>query len=110
MHRPASRIVCLCGSTRFKDAFESAEQGETLAGRIVLTVGFFEHADGIVLESCVADRLARLHDEKIALADEILVIDVGGYIGDATRHEIAVAENLGKRIRYWSAEREAASS
>jgi hypothetical protein len=40
--RPTSdfpTIVCLCGSTRFIQAFQKAELAETLAGRIVLTIG-----------------------------------------------------------------------
>ncbi|KKK76186.1 hypothetical protein LCGC14_2866210, partial [marine sediment metagenome] len=32
-------IVCLCGSTRFKEAFTQAQLEETLAGKIVLTIG-----------------------------------------------------------------------
>ena len=45
-HRPdRPRIVCLCGSTRFKQAFIDANFDETLMGAIVLTVGWFNHAD-----------------------------------------------------------------
>ena len=32
-------IVCLCGSTRFYKAYAKIQLEETLAGRIVLTVG-----------------------------------------------------------------------
>jgi hypothetical protein len=32
-------IVCLCGSTRFIDAFRKANLEETLRGRIVLSIG-----------------------------------------------------------------------
>jgi hypothetical protein len=105
MDRAVPSIVCLCDLTRFKAEFELAEREETFAGRIALTVGFFEHAEGFSIDLEVAERLADLHDQKIELADEILVIDVDGYIGNATRHEIAVATQLGKRVRYWSAER-----
>ena len=41
-----------------------------------------------------------MHLRKIDLADEILVINVGGYIGDSTRREIAYAEKTGKKINY----------
>ena len=34
-------IVCLCGSTRLKEAFEEANRRETLGGKIVLSVGLF---------------------------------------------------------------------
>jgi hypothetical protein len=45
-----------------------------------------------------------LHLHKIDLADEILVIDPGGYIGESTRREIAYAVQRGKRVRYLSQE------
>ncbi len=41
-----------------------------------------------------------MHLRKIDLADEIFVINVGGYIGESTRSEIAYAEETGKKINY----------
>lgn len=37
--KPKPTIVCLCGSTKFKDEFTRAQLEETLAGKIVLTIG-----------------------------------------------------------------------
>lgn len=92
-------IVCLTGSTRFKSHYEAANREETMAGRIVLTVGFFMHAgDSITPEEKVA--LDELHKRKIDLADEVLVLNVGGYIGESTRSEIEYAKKLDKRVRY----------
>ena len=45
-------------------------------------------------------KLAELHFEKIRLADEILVLNVGGYVGPSTRAEIEFARSLGKKIRW----------
>ena len=95
------KIVCLCGSTRFSDAYREAMLRETLDGSIVLTVGCMMHSDkqlNISPEQKVA--LDILHKHKIDLADEVLVLNVGGYIGDSTRSEIEHAEERGKRIRY----------
>lgn len=99
------KIVCLCGSGRFRDAFEQAEFDETLSGKIVLTIG------------CNTKDIARtpdlehhkpmlddLHKRKIDLADEVLVLNVGGYIGDSTRSEVEYAEQSGKPVR-WLEER-----
>lgn len=99
-------IVCLCGSTRFYDAFQRANYEETMAGKIVLSVGFYPHSSeqahgetiGITPEQ--KEALDQLHKHKIYLADEVYVLNVGGYIGDSTRSEIAFAEALGKPIRY----------
>ena len=37
-------IVVLLGSTRFYDAFQQANYDLTMAGKIVLSVGFYPHA------------------------------------------------------------------
>ncbi|MEU3297051.1 hypothetical protein ABZ722_32515 [Streptomyces longwoodensis] len=41
-----------------------------------------------------------LHRRKIEVADEVLIVNPGGYIGDSTRSEITYASSLGKPIRY----------
>jgi hypothetical protein len=43
--------------------------------------------------------LDTLHLRKIDLADEVLVVNPGAYIGDSTRREIAYARSLGKPVR-----------
>lgn len=95
-------IVCLCGSTRFRDAFEDAGRSESLAGRIVVGPEVFSQADGPVLDDETVRRLGEVHRFKIDLADEVLVIDVDGYVGPATQAEVAYAQKLRKRVRYWS--------
>jgi hypothetical protein len=92
-------IVCLCGSTKFERAFHEANKRETLAGKIVLTVGFFGHSTSEVITPEQKYALDALHISKINLAHEILVINPGGYIGDSTRNEIAHAIRTGKPIR-----------
>ena len=39
------------------------------------------------------------------MADEVYIVDPGGYVGESTRREIAYAESLGKPVRYLSRER-----
>lgn len=97
------KIVCLCGSTKFRKEFEDANFRETMAGNIVLSVGFFAHSDKErhTLTPDEKIRLDQLHKWKIDLADEILVINVGDYIGESTRSEIEHARATGKRVRYW---------
>lgn len=105
--RSRPRVVCLCGSTRFLDAFDDASHQQTLAGNIVLSVATTRTRDkdlfaGRSEEEQVAlrDQLATLHRAKIDLADEILVINVGGYIGPSTRSEIEYADGAGKIVNY----------
>ncbi len=94
-------IVGLCGSTRFSEAFRQFNLKETLAGNIVLSIGCEWHGDqALGLTEADKERLDELHLRKIDLADEILVLNVGDYIGLSTRNEIAYAKQHGKRIRY----------
>ena len=74
--RPQRKIVTLCGSTRFKQAFTDWNARLTLEGCIVLSVGLFEHADGAPLTPAHKAGLDALHKCKIAISDEIVVRDV----------------------------------
>ena len=99
MDRPI--IVCLCGSTRFSEAFREANLRETLAGKIVLSIGCdFKSDDALNLTSEDKARLDELHLRKIDLADEVLFLNVGGYMGESTLREHFYASNQGKTIRY----------
>lgn len=49
-------------------------------------------------------RLGAVHLQKIRMADEVYVVDPGGYVGESTRREIAYAESLGKPVRFLSRE------
>lgn len=95
-------VVCLCGSTRFKADFIAANFRETMWGKIVLTVGWFSHTDGEVYTPTPQEKAAmdELHKRKIDLADEVLVINPGGYIGESTRSEIEYAKSKGTPVRY----------
>jgi len=103
---PKRTIVCLCGSTKFYQAFAQANADETLAGKIVLSVGFFLHSThhtGIgprVISPHEKENLDSLHMSKIDLADEILVLNVGDYIGMSTRRETWYAFHKGKSVRF----------
>ncbi len=103
------RIVTLCGSTRFYDAFVEANFMETMRGNIVLAPGVFIHVSqlvhgfGIEITKDEKEVLDKLHMRKILMSDEVLVINVGGYIGESTRREIEYATRYGKRVRYWEA-------
>jgi hypothetical protein len=100
-------VVCLCGSTRFGEAFREANLAETLAGRIVLTIGCDMRSDAELFAEMNEEQMARvkadldeLHLRKIDLADQILVLNVGGYVGSSTSREIEYARMTGKEIRW----------
>ncbi|MGE5702502.1 MAG: hypothetical protein ACM32O_08255, partial [Clostridia bacterium] len=76
---------------------------------IVISLGFFEQSEGIHITEEQEKLFAAIHFRKIDMADEIYVIDVGGYIGSSTRNEIAYAQEKGKVVRYYSMRGEANS-
>ena len=95
------KVITLCGSTRFKDAFLQEQKRLTLEGNIVLSVGLFGHSgDDEVWTEGTKAMLDDMHKRKIDMADEIFVINVGGYIGESTRSEIDYAMRTGKAVRY----------
>lgn len=95
------KVITLCGSTRFKDEFMEAQKRLTLEGNIVISVGLFGHSgDDEVWTEGTKEMLDDMHKRKIDMADEIFIINVGGYIGSSTRSEIEYAEAAGKPVRY----------
>ena len=102
------KVITLCGSTRFKDEFLKVQKDLTLKGNIVISVGLFGHSvDDEVWENMdegtltkTKQMLADMHKRKIDMADEIFVINVGGYIGESTRSEIEYAKSTNKKVNY----------
>lgn len=102
----APKIVCICGSTRFVDvmaveAWKLEKQGIMALSPHLLPQwyeGVQEHhqaeAEG------VSHILDELHLRKIDMADEVLVVNVNGYIGERTSIEIGYAKDHGKPVRY----------
>lgn len=100
-------IVCLCGSTRFWREFQKAGLQETLAGRIVLSIGAAsgtddDHFGNLPREEYdrVKIMLDELHLRKIDLADEVLILNKDGYVGESTHRELMYALKTGKRVRW----------
>ena len=73
----------------------------TLQGYIVISVGLFGHSgDDEVWSDGTKEMLDDMHKRKIDMADEIYVINKGGYVGTSTRSEIEYAKSKGKLIAY----------
>jgi hypothetical protein len=106
----AAKVVTLCGSTTFEAEFAEVNQRLTMEGCVVISLGMFRLPnlpgyDWTADSSDLKGRLGAVHLQKIRMADEVYIVDPGGYIGKSTRREIAYAESLGKPVRYLSRER-----
>lgn len=102
------KVITLCGSTKFKEEFMKVQKNLTLKGNIVISVGLFGHSgDNEIWENMDEGTLTKtkemlddMHKRKIDMADEIFVINVGGYIGESTKSEIEYAKKMGKKVNY----------
>ncbi len=103
--------VCFSGSTRFLDVMAVKRwEMERDWGAITLGCHLLPDSYGAApdhqaeVEGC-AEHMDELHCRKIDMSDELYVINVGGYIGEATRREIDYALSLGKPVQYLEPER-----
>ena len=95
------KIITLCGSTRFREEFTEAQKRLSLQGHIVISVGLFGHSgDEEVWTEGIKEMLDDMHLRKIDLADEIFVVNPGGYIGESTRREIEYARSTNKPVSF----------
>jgi hypothetical protein len=65
------------------------------------------HSDGEIFSDKLPGEIQRikadldaLHLRKIDLADEVLILNVGGYIGESTSRELDYAIRHNKVVRY----------
>jgi len=100
-------VVCLCGSSKFKDEINAENSRLTMEGNVVISLGLFGHTDLPDYDwstdaTDLKTKLDQLHFQKIRMSERVHVVDPNGYIGESTRREIAYAESLGKEISYMS--------
>ena len=91
-------VITLCGSMRFREEFERLDAELTLAGHVVLTPAALAPATELTGEQRA--RIGRVHLQKVGMADEVLVVNVGGYVGESTRREIDHARSRGVSVSF----------
>jgi hypothetical protein len=96
-------VVCLCGPARFAADKAAAAEAERAAGRVVVTTPDIEAELAAMRPRDRAAALAGLvttHRALIEAADEVLVVNPGGYVGEQTAGEVTRARELGKAVRW----------
>ncbi len=92
------KTLTICGSMRF-----AAEMRE-IAYRLEMEKGYnvlqCVYGDGKMPTAEERERLAAAHFRKIDLSDGIYVVNIGGYIGESVRNEIAYAQRCGKEVLF----------
>ena len=94
------KVICLCGSTKFKNSFEKINAILTLNSKVVVAPAVWAHHDKIEITGNQKFNLDKLHKQKIYMSDCILVVNENGYWGDSTKSEIEYAINLDKPVFY----------
>lgn len=97
-------VVCLCGSTRFTDfmlvkQWELTKQGKIVLSWCALPDSYFKGSHIGDAEG-VKEIVDEVHKKKIDLADEVMILNVGGYVGDSTRSEWRYAVSTGKPVTW----------
>jgi hypothetical protein len=104
-NHPKPKIICLCGSSRFVDvmavkSWELEKEGNIALSLHLLPEWYDAMPDHQAEAEGVKDHMDELHKRKIDLADEILICNCQGYIGESTRSEIQYAIEHGKPVTY----------
>lgn len=91
-------VITLCGSVRFREEIERLDAELSLAGHVVLTPAAMNRST----ELTAADRtrLGLVHLRKVAMADHVVVVNVGGHVGENTRREIEHARSRGIPVSF----------
>jgi hypothetical protein len=105
--RTLPRIICLCGSTRFKAEILAQSERLTMQGNIVLAPNVFGREvddegkdDNVLVNTFQKSLLDALHFRKIDLADHVYIVNPNGYIGQSTHKEIKYAVRLDKTVLF----------
>src|SRR4051812_47300029 len=103
--------LTLCGSARFEAEYHDWNERLTLAGHVVYSLAVFpsqkagqERFIGTPAHewytAAEKAQLDTVHRAKIDNSDGIVVLNVGGYVGNSTQGEIDHARTTGKSI-WW---------
>lgn len=106
-----TKVICLCGSTRFTEEMLILQWNLTKKGNVVLSWcalpnKYFEDNKFEMSKSHIGDQegvkqiVDEVHKRKIDLSDEVFVLNIGGYIGESTTSEIKYAMKKGIPIKY----------
>jgi hypothetical protein len=79
---------------------QAANRDLTFACVIAVAPGAFSPAEARMITREQKAGLDALHLRKIDLADRVLVVNPGGYIGESTNREIAYARAGGKPVSF----------
>ena len=96
------KIITVCGSLKFKKEMMEITEKMDLEGNCMLSVVYPTRKDKNDYTEKEFMTFDKMHKERIKISDAILVVNVGGYIGNGTMCEIEYAKSLNKEIIYYT--------
>ena len=103
-----TKVICLCGSTRFTSEMLIIQWELTKKGNIVLSWCalpdvYFKGEDKTHIgdQEGVKQIIDEVHKRKIDISDGVLVLNLEGYIGKSTQSEIDYAIAHNKPVIYF---------
>ncbi|MCM1197190.1 MAG: hypothetical protein NC548_15510 [Lachnospiraceae bacterium] len=101
-HNNKFPTIAIIGPTKFAKQFKTTAQYFQVLGYVVLTTHIFNGIDGRPCSKAMQDMFEELGCQRIAMADEVFVINVNGYIGESTKKELEFAKSINKPISYYT--------
>ena len=93
------KVITICGSMKFASEMQKiATELETKNGWCVIQCVY--GVDVLNPTQQEIDNIVNAHWKKIDISDAIYIVNIGGYIGNATKNEIEYAKKHGKEIIY----------
>ncbi len=96
------KTITICGSLKYKNKMLEIAEQLSLQGNCVILPNFPIRNDITSYTKEEVEIFGNMHKHKIKLSDAIYVVDVDGYIGNATKSEIELATKLNKEIIYYT--------
>jgi len=100
-------VITLCGSSRFTKQmlikqWELTKEGYIVMSWCALPDDYYQGDDKTHIgdQEGVKEFVDENHKRKIDISDEILVLNIDGYIEESTRSEIDYAVKMGKVVKY----------
>ena len=92
-----SRIITICGSLKFEGIMKEISEKLEFEGNCVLSV-IYPTKSKDSYSSKEIESLSKMHLQRIEMSDAIFIVNVDGYIGEATTYEMNYAKSLNKEI------------
>jgi len=95
--------ITLCGSAKFEPVFHKWNKDLTLAGHVVYGLAVYPSymgGDKNWYTDHEKTMLDLIHLCKIDNSDAVVVLNVGGYVGESTQREIHWAQAKAKKIYF----------